>query len=275
MTTTSRRLRRTVSTAAAAAIALGAAAAPAAFAQGITPPPPPATGVGPVDTVLGSLSGGVQPPHPFSCEESRPEVQELITGVRRSLTTIYPDITTMAARGFFPYIDAPLFGLSGGQGHWINPGHIEDVYPEGHPKAGQPRLADPEYPESILVDRWNRPIGIMFIGDGPDKETPDIYESDEGVPCNPWHHHTETAADAYWYAYKYGWSGDIQEGDVMPPDRTPDLLHVWRYGDYQYQWNHKTPPQEQMPGDPDDPQELRQIVGGPRTPVDPPEPDGR
>ena len=256
-------MKRTILT----TFALALAIAPAAMGQGIKPP---ATGIEPVDTVVGSLTGGVQQPHAYTCKEDRPEVQAMITGVRSSLSTIYPDITTMIARGYFPYADAPLFGLSGRQGHWINPGYIEDVYPEGHPKAGQPRLMDPEHPESILVDRWNRPIGVMFIADHPDKPGPDMYVDEEtGVPCNGWHYHTETTADAYWYAYKYLWSGDLLEGEVMPPDRTPDLMHVWRYGDFADQWTHQAPPQEKMPGDPGSYQEVKDIIGGPRLPIDP------
>jgi hypothetical protein len=269
--TVRRRGRRSIIATAVCAAAL--AAAPVAFGQGVKPP---ATGIGPVDTVVGALSGGVQKPHDYICGENRPEVKEVITGVKRSLSTIYPNISTMAARGYAPYVDAPLFGLSGRQGHWLNPAYVEDVYPAGHPKAGKPRLMDPEHPESILVDRWNRPIGVMFIADDPYKPGPDLYVDEEtGVPCNAWHYHTELAADAYWYAYKYGWSGDIQEGKIDPPDRTPDLMHVWRYGDYKHQWNHNAPPQEQLPGDPKSYDDVKAIVGGPRTPLDPPGGGGR
>jgi hypothetical protein len=271
MTSTGRRrLRRT--TIAALVCAAGLAAAPAAMGQGIQPP---ATGIEPVDTVVGSLNGGIQQTHKYQCDGENPIVKDMITGVRRSLSTIYPNITVMEARGYFPYADAPLFGLSGRQGHWINPSYIGDIYPAGHPKAGQPRLMDPEYPESILVDRWNRPIGVMFIADDPYVPGPDMYvDEDTGIPCNGWHYHTETTADAYWYAYKYGWSGDVQNGDVLPPDRTPDLMHVWRYGEYKYQWDHKAPPQEQMPGDPSEPNDFRKIIGGPRLPTDPPDDSG-
>lgn len=262
MSTTRGRLRRPIMIAAATCVA-AFATAPSAIAA--------PTGVGPVDTVINSLSGGVQTPHPYICDERRAEVQFVIQGVRDSLSNSFPDITTMAARGYAPYVDAPLFGLSGRQGHWLNPGFVGDVYPAGHAKAGQPRLMDPQHPEGILVDRWNRPIGVMFIADDPHVPGPDMYiDSDSGESCNAWHYHTETLADAYWYAYKYGWSGDTQNGNVIPPDRTPDLMHVWRYGDYQYQWQHNAPPQNQMPGDPASAEDARGIVGGPRLPGTPP-----
>lgn len=264
MSNTRGRLRRPITIAAAACIA-AFTAVPAAMAE--------PTGVEPADTVVNSLTGGVQKPHEYICDENRPEVQEMIQGVRDSLTNIYPNITTMVARGYAPYADAPLFGFSGRQGHWLNPGYVGDVYPAGHPKAGQPRIMDPKHPEGILVDRWNRPIGVMFIADDPYVPGPDMYVDEvTGVPCNGWHYHTETLADTYWYAYKYGWSGDVQNGDVMPPDRTPDLMHVWRYGEYKYQWDHNAPPQDQMPGDPQSANDALQIVGGYRAPGTPPSP---
>jgi hypothetical protein len=211
-----------------------------------------------VQTVVGSLTGGVQSPHSYDCDENHPKVQEIINGVKDSLKTRYPNMTTMLARGYAPYVDAPLFGLSGGQGHWLNPGFLED----GH-------IMDPRYPEGILVDRWNRPIGVMFITDHPNQPGPDMYVADDGTPCNAWHYHTETFADTYWYAYKYGWSDAIKNGDIWPEDRSPDLMHVWAYGDYKHQWQHRTPPREQLPGDPT-PQEIAQGIGGPRAPGTPP-----
>jgi len=227
-----------------------------------------------VDTVAGAIekewTGGITA-HQYFCDENRPEVQSVVKGVKHSLSVIYPDITTMEARGYFPYADAPMFGLSGRQGHWINPGYIGD----GH-------VMDPDRPESILVDKWNRPIGVMFIADDPDVPGPDMYVADNGVPCNGWHYHGEALADAYWYAYKYGYSGDVQNGDLQPPDRTPDLMHVWAFGasacdgpdNFKYQFQHAVPPAQFMPGDPSSATEARAIVGGPRGPIDPPQGTG-
>jgi hypothetical protein len=240
-------------------------AAPAAMAQGELDP------LGAAETVVGSLRGGITD-HEFACEESRPEVQRVVQGVKHSLKVIYPNITTLIARGYFPYADAPLLGLSGRQGHWINPGYLEDG-----------RLMDPDRPESILVDRWNRPIGVMFIADDPHEPGPDLYVAEDGTPCNAWHYHSEITADAYWYAYKYAYSGDTQEGDLQPPDRTPDLMHVWAYGAdgiapdtgenlFKYQWTHAVPPQKYMPGDPKEVGDYTSIVGGYRAPGQPPTP---
>jgi hypothetical protein len=115
----------------------------------------------------------------------------------------------------------------------------------------------------------------MFIEDAPNQAGPDLYVSSDGVPCNGWHYHGETLADAYWYAYKYGYSGDTQNGDLQPPDRTPDLMHVWAYGadteaTFKYQFQHGVPPANLMPGDPQSAQDVRNLVGGPRLPGDPP-----
>ena len=247
--TTGRRMRR-LGTTAVMACSLALTAATAAHAQSPVPP----TGVGPADTVIGSLSGGITA-HDYNCDEHNPKVQAIIQGVRDSLTNSFPDITTMIARGYSPYADAPLFGMSGRQGHWLNPGYMED----GH-------IMDPARPEGILVDRWNRPIGVMFIEDQPETPGPDIYTNPDGSPCNAWHYHSEITADAYWYAYKYGWSNDVQEGDIEPEDRSPDLMHVWRYGDYKYQWQHAAPPADQMPGDPSSAQDVKDSIGGPRPP---------
>jgi hypothetical protein len=221
------------------ALACAAIAAPASVAQEFDPQEA-------VDTVVGALNGGVQKPHDYICDENRPEVQEIVQGVKTALTTRYKNFASMSTWGYAPYADAPLLGLSGGQGHWLNSGFVED----GH-------IMDPMRPEGILVDKWNRPIGVMFINDQPsdpnDPSTwgPDMYVDEEtGVPCNAWHYHTEILADSYWYAYKYAYSDDPKEGDLQPPNRTPDLMHVWAYGasgeNYKYQWNHGTPPRDLM-----------------------------
>jgi hypothetical protein len=242
---------RMKSTIAVLACSLGAVVlAPAAQAD-------PPTGIGPVDTVIGALTGGITS-HKFKCDENRPEVQGLIKGVRDSLTYTYPDITTMLARGYVPYFDAPLFGLSGRQGHWINSAYMED----GH-------IMDPARPEAILTDKWDRPIGVMFIEDDPSIPGPNLYVADDGTPCNTWHYHAEITADSYWWLYQYLYRGDLAEGR-QPDDRSPDLMHVWRYGDYEYQWNHAAPPANQMPGDPT-PEDAPCIVTQDRIPgpVDP------
>ncbi|MDX6671496.1 MAG: hypothetical protein QOI91_1859 [Solirubrobacteraceae bacterium] len=248
------------------------ALAPAATAQeGVDPQKAAETVVGAVQKTFG---GGITS-HSYDCQEGRPAVQAVVNGVKDSLKYSYPDISTMAARGYAPYPDAFLLGLSGGQGHWLNPGFLED----GH-------IMDPKRPEGILVDRYQRPIGVMFIADDPHVPGPDMYVDDAtGVPCNGWHYHGEITADAYWYAYKYGWSGDTQtalgSGDLsklQPPDRTPDLMHVWAYGAdgvapdgtqlFKYQFQHATPPAKYMPPAPDvtDPNQARCIVGGFRPP---------
>lgn len=269
-----------------AAVACGMAlgVAPGAMAQSPVPVPPlPVDPQQAVDTISNAITkewtGGITA-HSYQCDESRPEVQTIVNGVKKSLSNSFPNITTMLVRGYMPYADAPLFGLSGREGHWINPGFIGD----GH-------IMDPEKPESILVDKWNRPIGVMFIEDAPGTPGPDMYVGDwtdpktgttyHNVPCNGWHYHGEALADAYWYAYKYGYSGDVEKGDLQPPDRTPDLMHVWAYGaskcdataqhpdPFVYEFQHAVPPQELMPGDPQSADDAHKIVGGPRGPVDP------
>lgn len=213
----------------------------------------PPTGIGPVDTIYGSLTGGITS-HKFKCDENNPKIQALLKGVRDSLTNSFPDISTLLARGYVPYFDAPLFGLSGRQGHWMNPAYMND----GH-------IMDPQRPESILTDKWFRPIGVMFIMDDPGTPGPNLYVAQDGTPCNIWHYHSEVTADSYWWLYKYLWSDDVKNGDLEPEDRSPDLTHVWRYGDYQYQFQHAAPPADQLPGDPG-PQELPCIVTGVRPP---------
>lgn len=243
-TTTNRRMRRSTAGAAAAACLAALAAAPGASAQ---------TGVGPADTIIGSLSGGVQQPHAYTCDEHHPVVVAQIDGVRDSLKTRFPSMSVMAARGYSPYADAPIAALSG-QGHWLNPNMLND----GH-------IMDPKYPEGILVDRWGRPIGVMYITDDPDSPGPDMYVAEDGTPCNAWHYHTEVFADAYWYAYKYGWSDDVSEGDLDPEPRSPDLMHVWAYGPYSDQWSHEEP-SSGMPGQPT-PEEQLALIGGPKPPT--------
>ncbi len=220
------------------------ATAPTAVAQ---------TGVGPADTVIGSLNGGVQQPHKYQCDENNPIVVAQIEGVRDSLKTRFPSMSVMAARGYTPYVDAPVAAQQG-QGHWLNPNLLND----GH-------IMDPKYPEGILVDMWGRAIGVMYIEDDPDTPGPDMYVAEDGTPCNAWHYHTETFADSYWYLYKYGWSNDVSEGDLEPEPRSPDLMHVWAFGPYAQQWSHNKP-SEGMPGQPT-PEEQLELIGGAKPPT--------
>jgi len=243
--TTDRRARRSTARATALACLAGLAVAPGALAQ---------TGVGPADTVIGSLNGGVQQPHKYICDPTRAEVKYQIEGVQDSLKSRYPSMSVMASRGYAPYLDAPI-AIQQGQGHWLNPNMIND----GH-------IMDPAYPEGILVDVWGRPIGVMYIEDAPETPGPDMYMDDTtGVACNAWHYHTEIAADTYWDLYKYGWSPALSEGDYEPEPRSPDLMHVWAYGPYSDQWDHNKP-KSGMPGQPTAEEQLA-LIGGPKPPM--------
>ena len=238
--------RRRTSTVRATVLACmaGLAVTPGAFAQ---------TGVGPVDTVVGSFAGGVQTPHKYLCDENNPVVKAQITGVQDSLKTRFPSMSVMAARGFSPYVDAPIAAQQG-QGHWLNPNMIND----GH-------IMDPRFPEGILVDMYGRPIGVMYIEDSPSTPGPDMYVAEDETPCNAWHYHTEFFADTYWDVYKYGWSDALSKGDYEPEPRSPDLMHVWAYGSYADQWKHDKP-KSGMPGQPT-PSEQLALIGGIQPPT--------
>ena len=216
-----------------------------------------------IETVTEPGGGPQDPPHGYQgCDESHADLQAIVQGVKDALHPVtgrYRNFAAMSTYGYFPYADAPLMGFSGRQGHWLNPGFIED----GH-------IMDPKRPESILVDRFNRPIGVMFINDQPSTNDPatwgpDIYVNEDGSSCNAWHYHTEQLADAYWYAYKYAYSDDVATGQWDPPEQTPDLMHVWAYGasttayggadadgkddNFRHPWNHDAPPVAEMKAD--------------------------
>lgn len=161
-----------------------------------------------------AAAGGAH--HATGCADDHPATTRLVREVRGELATTYKDIATLIALGYHPYFDSLVPGgyPPGGEGisHWINPNYIDDGV-----------VLDPQRPETILLDDWNWPIGMMFIND-PGVPPKPVYANDDGTTCSPWHPHTDYPARFGWYYYRAMYDREL-EGEV--PAQTPEMMHVW------------------------------------------------
>lgn len=135
------------------------------------------------------------------------------------LTHVYNDVVVLTAMGYHPYFDIIIPGIT----HWLKPQFIDDGV-----------MMDPTRPESILVDAWNRPVGVMFIEEssrpGPAVYTVqpgEGYEISGNGQCYPWHPHTDAPARFGWMWYRAMYDGSAQDGSMEYPDETPAMMHVW------------------------------------------------
>ena len=154
--------------------------------------------------------------HATSCADDHPVSKALVAEVQGELATTYKDIAALVALGYHPYFDSLVPGgyPPGGEGisHWINPNYINDGV-----------VLDPQQPETILLDDWNWPIGMMFIND-PGVPPKPVYANADGTTCSPWHPHTDAPARFGWYYYRAMYERKM-EGEV--PKQTPEMMHVW------------------------------------------------
>lgn len=154
--------------------------------------------------------------HATGCADDHPRSVSLVAEVQGELATTYKDVATLVALGYHPYFDSLVPGgyPPGGEGisHWINPNYIDDGV-----------VLDPQRPETILLDNWNWPIGMMFINDPGVPPVP-VYVNGDGTACSPWHPHTDAPARFGWYYYRAVYDREL-EGEV--PEQTPEMMHVW------------------------------------------------
>ena len=176
--------------------------------------------------------------HSSGCREDHPAVVDLRRRVKRVLSGPYSNLASVLAAGYVPYFDAVV--PYGNPKPW--PGGAETGIPylnEGHPDPQtwvkhyiQPDWMDdgdnlnPLKPESLLLDEWDRPIGVMFIAD-LDTEGAALYLEDvngDGVAevCRPWHAHVDEAALYAFWGYRY-----LYKGNPERPKETPPMMHVW------------------------------------------------
>jgi hypothetical protein len=178
--------------------------------------------------------------HATGCADDHPTTLGLVGEVQGELATTYKDIAALVALGYHPYFDSLVPGgyPPGGEGisHWINPNYIDDGV-----------VLDPQRPETILLDDWYWPIGMMFINDPGVAPVP-VYVNDDGTACSPWHPHTDAPARFGWYYYRAVYDRSM-EGEV--PAQTPEMMHVWAIpnpaGVYAA---HDYPPREERAGAP-------------------------
>lgn len=156
-----------------------------------------------------------------NCYDDHPAAAALRAAVTHQLTHVYNDVVVLTAMGYHPYFDIVIPGIT----HWLKPQFIDDGF-----------VMDPTQPESILVDEWNRPVGVMFIEEST-QEGPAVYtisdEESEAFPrkgngeCNPWHPHTDAPARFGWMWYRAMYDGSATDGSMEFPDETPSMMHVW------------------------------------------------
>ncbi len=138
------------------------------------------------------------------------------------------------------------------------------------------------------MDKWNRPIGVMFIATTRTCPAPTCTTTDDRHALQRVALHTETAADTYWYPTSTAGAATSRTQDhAAGPHPGPDArlgLRRRRHRPegskadpagtnlYKYQWNHNTPPAEYRPGDPKSAEDVVNLVGGFRAPGTPPKP---
>lgn len=164
----------------------------------------------------GEAAGAGDHDHAASCSDDHPDTISLVREVQGELGTSYKDVAALVALGYHPYFDSLVPGgyPPGGEGisHWINPNYIDDAF-----------VLDPQRPETIILDGWYWPIGMMFIND-PDVPPEPVYVNADGTACSPWHPHTDAPARFGWYYYRAVYDREL-EGEV--PAQTPEMMHVW------------------------------------------------
>lgn len=166
------------------------------------------------------------------CSDDHPATLDIVARVRYSLEHVYTDIVVLTAMGYHPYFDILVPGYT----HWIKPQFIDDGV-----------VLDPLMPESILVDHWNRPRGVMFIEESTEPGPP-VYVNDDGTECYPWHPHTDQPARFGWMWYRAIYDGSWQDGSMEYPDQTPAMMHVWSETTYGAYAAHDYPPPSAPPG---------------------------
>jgi hypothetical protein len=175
--------------------------------------------------------------HASGCDENHEKVVELRNKVREVLSGPYKNLASVLAAGYIPYFDAVVpYGNPKPY-----PGNIDTGLPyvgSHHPDPQtwvkhyvQPWWMDdgdnlnPLRPESILLDEWDRPIGVMFITDLDTAGDP-VYveEAEDGTEtvCAPWHKHVDDAAVYAFWGYRYFFKGNSER-----PSETPPMMHVW------------------------------------------------
>lgn len=178
--------------------------------------------------------------HATGCADDHPATLSIVRAVQGELATTYKDIAALVALGYHPYFDSLIPGgyPPGGEGisHWINPNYIDDGV-----------ILDPHRPETILLDNWNWPIGMMFINDPGVPPVP-VYVNPDGTACSPWHPHTDAPARFGWYYYRAMYDREL-EGEV--PAQTPEMMHVWAISNPAGVYAaHDYPPSEERAGAP-------------------------
>lgn len=145
-----------------------------------------------------------------NCDDAHPETLAIRSRVQYALEHVYTDVAVMAAAGYHPYFDVLV---PGGVSHWIKPQFIDDGI-----------VLDPLRPESIIVDQWRRPVGIMFIENSWEPGPPVYVNEGSGLACSPWHPHTDMPARVGWKWYRSMYTGDTS---TAIPAQTPAMMHVW------------------------------------------------
>lgn len=171
--------------------------------------------------------------HEIGCAEDHPVVVDLRSRVDEVLSSAYRNLGQVLAAGYIPYFDAVVpYGNTTPYPIGVETGlpYFNSGYPDPQTWVKhyiQPWWMDdgdnlnPLKPESILLDEWDRPIGVMFIAD-LETAGDNLYVNADGTPCHPWHKHVDDAALYAFWGYRFFFKGNGER-----PSETPPMMHVW------------------------------------------------
>lgn len=193
--------------------------------------------------------------HEAGCAEDNAVVVELRSDVAAVLSSAYSNLASVLAAGFIPYFDAVVpygnttpwpAGIETGLPYFDKGGPDPQTWVKHYIQPDWMNDGDnlnPLKPESILLDEWDRPIGVMFIAD---LDTPgdNLYVNPDGTACHPWHAHVDDAAIYAFWAYRY-----FYEGNPERPTETPPMMHVW-VDNSLGTFAHEYPPADERQGPP-------------------------
>lgn len=194
--------------------------------------------------------------HETGCDEDHPVVVDLRNRVREVLSSSYTNLASVLAAGYIPYFDAVVpYGNTTPYPGGTRTGlpYFDRGYPDPQTWVKhyiQPWWMDdgdnlnPLRPESLLLDEWDRPIGVMFIAD-LDTEGDALYVNDDGTPCHPWHAHVDEAAVYAFWGYRYFFKGNAER-----PTETPPMMHVWAVENSAGTFAHEYPSPDERQGPP-------------------------
>ncbi|AGB36288.1 hypothetical protein [Natronococcus occultus] len=241
------------------------------------------------DTTLRPSMGHCVGASTEGCADDHPVTIELREAVADTLEDRYPDAGALLEAGFKPYFDT-LDGDDDGWSHWLHPEYIGDdaVLDPERPESvlvdndswrsigvmfiatrdGEPISPPPAVYEAD-DDSWEGPPEVDDYHEEHHDDHDPHYPDDEHDPhhpdgdhdhhpngdpdrCSPWHYHAGAPGRLAWWYYRKVYERSYREGELLPPCRTPCMMHVWTVDHPEGVYAHGGPPpayREREPAD--------------------------